>query len=170
MTEGPATLETQRLRLVPFATGDVEPAFGWLGDPVVMRYFPSGPDSSVDATRTRIDGYREHQLVHGFSKWVIRMRGQAEPIGDSGLLVLPQTGAIDLGFRLARPHWGQGLATEAATAWVRSAFEEHGLTELTAFTHTDNTASIRVLGKAGFSKTGAGRVMGMDAVTFVCRR
>jgi RimJ/RimL family protein N-acetyltransferase len=44
------------------------------------------------------------------------------PIGDSGLLLLKEYGWIDLGFRLAQSHWGKGLATAAALAWVRAAF------------------------------------------------
>lgn len=159
---------TERLRLLPFQENDVEAAFAWFGDPEVMRFVPNGPDASVEATRKRIDGYRLHQATHGFSKWVIRLRESVEPIGDSGLLVLDETKAIDLGFRLARPHWGRGLATEAAGAWVRVAFSDLGIARLTAFTHPSNVASIGVLRKLGFSPTGVQLIMRMDALTFAC--
>ncbi len=112
-------------------------------------------------------GYRQHQATHGFSKWVIRHSGSTEPIGDSGLLVLEEAGVIDLGFRLARPYWGHGFATEAAAAWVRVALLDLGLSRLTAFAHPSNVASLGVLRKVGFSPAGARQVMGMDAVTFV---
>jgi RimJ/RimL family protein N-acetyltransferase len=36
--------------------------------------------------------------------------------------MLKDYGWIDLGFRLAQPCWGKGLATEMASAWVRAAF------------------------------------------------
>ena len=163
-------IETDRLHLLPFQDSDVEAAFGWFGDPEVMRFVPSGPDMSLEATRKRVLDYRQHQVAHGFSKWVVRLRGSADPIGDSGLLVLEETSAIDLGFRLARPHWGRGFATEAAAAWVRVAFEDLGIETLTAFTHPSNVASVGVLRKVGFSPAGGRRVMGMDALTFAYQR
>jgi RimJ/RimL family protein N-acetyltransferase len=163
-------IETERLRLSPFAIDDVEAAVRWFSDPEVMQFVPSGPDGSMEATRRRVETYRQHQAAHGFSKWVIRQRGSAEPVGDSGLLVLEESGAIDLGFRLARPYWGRGFATEAAAAWIRVAFIDLGLVRLTAFTHPSNVASVGVLKKVGFSPTGAGRVMGMDALTFAYER
>ena len=164
------TIETERLQLQPFQEDDAEAAFGWFGDPLVMRFVPSGPDLSLEATRRRLHGYREHQAAHGFSKWAIRLRGSVEPIGDSGLLVLDATESIDLGFRLARPYWGQGFATEAASAWVRLAFERLGIDRLTAFTHPSNVASVGVLRKVGFAETGSRVVMGMQALTFAQER
>jgi hypothetical protein len=50
-------------------------------------------------------------------------------------------GFIDLGFRLAQPFWGQGLATEASCAWVRAAFDDFHIDRLTAFVHPENVAS-----------------------------
>jgi RimJ/RimL family protein N-acetyltransferase len=63
------------------------------------------------------------------------------PIGDSGLLLLKEYGWIDLGFRLAQSHWGKGLATEAALAWVRAAFGELQPERLTAMVHPENVIS-----------------------------
>ena len=160
-------IQTERLHLVPFTADDAEAAFGWFGDPEVMQFVPKGPDASLEATRRRIGNYRQHQVNHGFSKWVIRQRGSVEPIGDSGLLVFEELKGIDLGFRLARPYWGRGFATEAASAWVRVAFLDLGLSRLTAFTHPSNLPSVAVLRKIGFSPTGARQVMGIDALTFV---
>jgi RimJ/RimL family protein N-acetyltransferase len=164
------TIETERLQLRPFEEADAEAAFGWLGNPMVMRYVPNGPDPSLEATRRRVQGYRQHQAAHGFSKWVIRLKGLVEPIGDSGLLVLGETEAIDLGFRLAHPYWGQGFATEAAAGWVRMAFEHLGIERLTAFTDPSNIASAGVLRKLGFTETGSRVVMGMQALTFAHER
>ncbi len=159
-------IETSRTILKPFSEEDAEAAFGWLGDPAVMRYIPSGLDASVEDTRKRIAMYREHQAAHGFSRWVIRERTSGLLIGDSGLLALEAVGGIDLGFRLAVSHWGKGFATEVAKAWVHAAVEDLRLPRLVAFAHPQNVASLRVLERVGFRRTGAGRVMGMDAITF----
>ena len=66
-----ATIDTSRLILRPFESDDVEAAFGWLGDPTVMRFTPTGPDTSIEQTKARLANYQEHQTVHGFSKWII---------------------------------------------------------------------------------------------------
>ena len=72
-------IETGRLLLRPFEVADVEEAFGWFGDPVAMRFTASGPDASLEQTRVRIEGYRAHQVQHGFSKWLIVERASGRP-------------------------------------------------------------------------------------------
>jgi RimJ/RimL family protein N-acetyltransferase len=64
-------IDTQRLILRPFEVFDAEATFGWLRDPVVMRFTPAGADKSIEETKARLAGYVEHQKAHGFSKWLI---------------------------------------------------------------------------------------------------
>ncbi len=161
-------IQTERLHLRPFAEGDAEAAFGWFGDAEVMRLNVHGPDRSIEETRRRIERYREHQAAHGFSKWVVTRRESSAAIGDCGLMLLEELHSVELGFRLARRYWGQGLATEAALGWLRVAFGALGLPRVMAFTHPENLASAAVLRKLGFSRTATGQVMGMDALIFAC--
>ena len=58
--------------------------------------------------------------------------------------------SAELGYYVARPHWGQGIATEAARAVVRLGLDSMGCTTLTSRYHADNPASGRVLEKLGF--------------------
>jgi RimJ/RimL family protein N-acetyltransferase/predicted metal-dependent hydrolase len=162
-------IETRRLILRPFELDDVEAAFAWFCDPIVMRFTPSGPDTSIGQTKARLANYQEHQTDHGFSKWIVLDRHVGRPIGDSGLLVLQDYGWIDLGFRLAQPYWGQGLATEAAGAWVRAAFDDFHIDRLTAFVHPENVASIRVLKKLGFHAERCDTIMGTNSIVFSLR-
>ena len=164
------TIETQRLILRPFEETDAQVAFGWFGDPVVMRFVPSGPDQSIDQTKARIAKYRSHQTTHGFSKWIILERNSSKAIGDSGLLVLDDYGWIDFGFRLARSAWSRGFATEAAAAWIRAAFDEFHLDRLVAFTHPQNQASVHVLEKLGFQLQRRDTIMGMESIVFALAR
>ena len=161
-----ARIETNRLILRPFELSDTEAAFGWLGDPAVMPFTPSGPDKSIEETKTRLVGFVDHQQAHGFSKWVVLDRNSGVAIGDSGLVVLQDYGWIDLGFRFAQQYWGRGLATEAASAWVRAAFGEFRLKRLGALVHSGNVASIRVLEKVGFRQQRRDTIMGMDSIVF----
>ena len=162
----PESIETTRLILRPFTLSDAEIAFGWLGDPNVMQFTPAGADASLETTRRRIAMYMEHQTAHRFSKWIMFDRATGEPVGDAGLLVLKGSGNIDLGFRLARRYWGQGLATQVASAWIRAAFVDFRLNHLTAIAHPQNHASRRVLEKVGFRVQEVGQVVGMDAISF----
>jgi ribosomal-protein-alanine N-acetyltransferase len=159
-------IETDRLLMRPFELDDADLAYRWFGDERVMKYTPSGVDRSVQNTRERLDGYRAHQALHGFSKWLIVEHESGQPIGDAGLLILQELGWIDLGFRLAPAHWGKGLATEASSAWVRTAFNDLGIKRLGAFAHPDNAASIRVLSKLGFRSERRDTIMGMTSIYF----
>src|SRR5260370_36746635 len=131
-----------------------------------MRFTSTGPDISIGETRARLTQYENHQQAHGFSKWIILKAASGVAIGDSGLFVLPECGWIDLGFRLAQPYWGQGFATEAASAWVRVAFDEFRVDRLGAFAHPENVPSLRVLEKLGVLAERRETVMGMDSVVF----
>jgi RimJ/RimL family protein N-acetyltransferase len=159
-------IETNRLILRPFEPSDAEAAFGWFGDSVVMRFTPTGPDKSTEETKARLVSYAKHQLVHGFSKWLVLDRDSGVAIGDSGLLVLQDYSWVDLGFRFAQRYWGRGFATEAAFAWVGAAFDEFRVGQLGAFVNPQNIASIRVLEKVGFHAERRDMVMGMDSIVF----
>ena len=81
-------------------------------------------------------------------------RGDGSPklVGSCGLGRRP-SGAVELGYWIARPFWGCGFATEACTALIDIA-RTLGLTQLEASHFIDNPASARVLDKLGFESTG----------------
>jgi len=62
-----AKIETNRLILRPLELSDAEAAFGWFGDPVVMRFTPTGPDKSIEETKTRLVAFMDHQQAHGLA-------------------------------------------------------------------------------------------------------
>lgn len=159
-------IETVRLILRPFSDDDAVEAFSWFGDATVMRYTPSGPDRDVAQTTARIAMYRHHQSERGFSKWIITERSSGRPIGDAGLLFIEEYGWIDFGYRIARPYWGSGFATEAASAWVERAFGLPELSCLTAIVHPENSQSIRVLQKLRFVEECRQKVMGMNSIVY----
>jgi ribosomal-protein-alanine N-acetyltransferase len=143
-------IETERTRLRPFEETDAEPAHAWLSDPAVMRFIPRGADAALEDTQRRIAWYREHQTRFGFSKRIIVNRETGQAIGDSGLFYMPDGKRIELGYRLARSHWGMGLATEVGEAWLQW-FHRHFPDEpLFADVHADNLPSQRILSKLGF--------------------
>jgi RimJ/RimL family protein N-acetyltransferase len=81
-----------------------------------------------------------------------RTGGAPQLIGSCGLGRRP-SGAVELGYWIARPFWGRGFATEAATAMIGIAAALR-LRQLEASHFIDNPASARVLDKLGFESTG----------------
>jgi RimJ/RimL family protein N-acetyltransferase len=68
---------------------------------------------------------------------------------DDDLDALAEMPAVEIGWRLARPFWGCGYASEAATEAMKFGFESCGLQRLISIRHVDNTRSARVMEKLG---------------------
>jgi RimJ/RimL family protein N-acetyltransferase len=66
--------------------------------------------------------------------------------------LLPFTQAVEVAWRLARPYWGRGYATEAARASLDDGFDRLGLAEIVAYTVADNQASWRVMERLGMRR------------------
>ena len=81
-----------------------------------------------------------------------RTAGAPQLVGSCGLGRRP-SGAVELGYWIARPYWGRGFATEACAALVDIA-RTLGLPRLEGSHFLDNPASARVLEKLGFEPIG----------------
>lgn len=163
-------LETPQLYLRPFVPEDAPLALPWLTDAEIMRYMPTGQDFTLAQVEARVARYIAHQAQYGYSRWLAFERSSGLPIGDAGLLYLPATQEIELGYRVIQSHWGRGLATEMATTWLAQAFGPLGLTELIAFSHPDNIGSLRVMEKSGFSFLRHDQIAGMGVVVYAIRK
>ena len=79
-----------------------------------------------------------------------------EAAGGIGLMLHTDVERLsaELGYWLARPHWGRGIMTEAVRAFALDRMQHHGLVRLFAVPYARNAASCRVLEKAGFELEG----------------
>ncbi|MFF1821696.1 GNAT family N-acetyltransferase [Kribbella sp. NPDC058245] len=144
-------LTTDRLLLRQWRDSDREPFAALNADPEVMRYFPSvRPREESDAL---ID--RETALIadRGWGLWAMEVRETGQFIGFTGLAVptfeadfLP---GVEIGWRLAKGAWGNGYATEAASAVLDIGFGPAGLSEIISFTAATNVPSQRVMQRIG---------------------
>jgi len=76
-------------------------------------------------------------------------------IGDLGLFRLnEQHGRAEIGYVVAREHWGRGVATAAARAALEWSFETLRLHRVEAIVHPDNVGSVRMVEKLGFGREG----------------
>jgi RimJ/RimL family protein N-acetyltransferase len=149
------TIRTDRLHLRLWRDEDL-PAFAALNaDPKVMEFFPKLLDrAESDAFAARI---REGFDARGFGLWAVEVPGIADFIGFVGLSV-PQfeahfTPCVEIGWRLAREHWGRGYASEAARAALDFGFRGLGLDQIVSFTTLANWRSRRVMERIGMTRT-----------------
>ena len=151
-----APLETARLRLRTWRPSDLDPFAALNADSEVMQHFPS--TLSREETAAMISRIEAHFETHGYGFWVAELPHRAPFIGMIGLAVpsfeTSFTPCVEIGWRLARPWWGQGLATEGARAALAYGFEHLALPEIVSFTVPGNTRSRRVMEKLGFHYSG----------------
>ncbi len=147
----PITLRTPRLLLRPFREDDLAPFACLNADPEVMRFFPAPlPRAESDAFARRIMVRLD---ACGWGLWAVELPGLAPFVGFIGLneprFEAPFMPCVEIAWRLARAHWGRGLAPEGARAALGFAFGTLGLPEVVSFTNRHNAPSIRVMEKLG---------------------
>jgi RimJ/RimL family protein N-acetyltransferase len=152
--EGPV-LATERLLLRRWRAADAEPFARLNADPLVMEHFPATlSQAESDELIERMErSFREH----GFGAWAVEVLGSVALAGFVGLWpqnseLLPFAPAIEIGWRLGRDCWGQGIATEAATAALEFGFGELGLDEVVSFTTVANNRSRAVMERLGMQR------------------
>ncbi|MFT5442550.1 MAG: RimJ/RimL family protein N-acetyltransferase [Myxococcota bacterium] len=150
-------LRTKRLVLRDWRNEDLAPFAALNADPEVMEHFPSRLNrAESDAMVARIRG---HFKVHGVGLWATEETASGEFMGFVGLAIpdfeAPFTPCIEVGWRLAKPYWGKGYATEAAAAAMRFGFESYGRDEIVSFTVPANLRSRRVMEKLGLKRNSA---------------
>jgi RimJ/RimL family protein N-acetyltransferase len=144
------SLRTSRLLLRPWRDEDIAAFVEMSGDPLVMEHL-------LPAREDWVARARAHWDEHAFGQWVVELPGVAYFIGVVGLGVVsyqaPFTPAVEVAWRLARPYWGQGYATEAAKAALDYGFGKLGLSEIVALTVPANQRSRRVMEHLGMTRS-----------------
>ena len=125
-------LETPRLTLRPFVAGDAATVYPWMTDEEIQRYMPTGRDYNMEQVEARVARYMSYQDKYGYSRWLIFDRATGEAICDAGILHIAASGEDELGYRLIKARWGEGLATEVAKAWMEYAIDEYGFAGIIA--------------------------------------
>lgn len=148
--------ETERLRLRQWRPADREPFARLNADPRVMEFFPALLDRiASDAMANRL----ETQIAErGWGFWAVDVLGGENFIGFVGLHIpvpaIPCSPCVDVGWRLAFRHWGQGYASEAARGALHVGFELLDLSEIVSFTALQNRRSRAVMERLHMRETG----------------
>lgn len=140
-----AVIETERLILRPAVPADAEEMHAVMSDPVAMRYWSTVAHVDLAETQAWI-GKMIEGPGHGTADFLIEHDGVV--IGKAGGWMLPEVGYI-----LARSHWGRGLGQEAMRALIAHIFATHDIPALTADVDPRNAASLRLMERLGFRET-----------------
>lgn len=148
-------LSSARLRFEPFDARHFDGLQATNADPEVMRYI-SGRAETPDETRAMIARVQGRWAQRGYDWWSLLDAATGELVGAAGLYHLGQDPANEheIGWRLRRANWGQGLASEAARTILAHAFDAVGAPAVCAIRHPDNEASRRVMERLGMRPLG----------------
>jgi RimJ/RimL family protein N-acetyltransferase len=145
-----AEISTERLIMRGWRESDLAPWAAMNADPEVRRYL--GPLLTFEQASAWVLNFQDELDRYGFGFWALEVRASGEFIGFTGLRTLdeemPFTG-VELGWRLARPAWGHGYATEAGLAALAYGFDTRGLPEIVAVTMARNLRSRAVMRRIG---------------------
>ena len=142
-------LETGRLILDTWQTSDWTAFRPIATDPDVMRYITGGVPWTDDQVRAFVERQVKLYSERGFCRWKLLAKATGEMIGFCGVGFWRDAPDPEIGWWLARRYWGRGLATEAAAAALKDAFERVRLERITSVARPENAASIRVMKKLG---------------------
>ena len=147
-------ITTPRLVLREWRDGDRDTFAAMNGDPRVSEFLV-GPVTPADSD-DMVDRIERCWRERGYGLWAAERRDSGAFIGYVGLwpatFDAPFTPAVEVGWRLAYTHWGNGFATEGATEALRLGFEVMGMPEIVSFTAHQNIRSIRVMERLGMRR------------------
>ena len=150
----PFQLQTERLTLRFLAPEDAPALFRLFSDPEALRYWSSGPwlhhAQAVDNIEQTLNGYRD-----GSSLRLALLLPGGELIGTVTLYAFDRRNhRCEIGYMLARPHWGRRYMPEALAALIGYAFQTLELHRIEADIHPANVASGRILEGLHFRREG----------------
>lgn len=142
-------VRTARLRLRDFLATDFAAIQSYSADPKVTRYLFFGPRDE-QSTMEYLEGLLASQLEAPRTRFELAVEeaDSGRVIGACDLSVV-EPHVVDLGYMLGTRDWGKGFATEISTALIDAAFHELRAERVISTVDVNNSASIRVLEKAG---------------------
>jgi RimJ/RimL family protein N-acetyltransferase len=151
-------IATDRLVLRRFRESDAGTLSAYRSDPVVARFQSWAAPYSLDEARAAVVSFAAGDpLSPGWFQWAIERTSDRAHIGDLGVHRHENRMQAELGFTLALSFHGRGYATEAVRGILGHLFGVEGLHKVSAECDARNTASARVLERAGFTREGCRR-------------
>lgn len=154
-------LETERLILREIGPKDAHALFEIFSDPEVTITTDIYPLKSLAEADIMIEFMTNQFNYKSGLRWGISLKGEDKVVGTCGYNFFDERSRRgEIGYDLARPLWGKGIVTEAVSAIVQFGFDKIRLNRIEATTNLYNVASMKVLGKLGFTEEGILRQYG----------
>ncbi len=155
MLQAPVVIEGVRLRLRRSTPADAPWTYRAAHDAEVMRFMDWPAHRGEADARIYLDGCAARWDAGTEFHWIIERKPGADAIG--AIACRPKGHAVDFGYFLARPHWGQGLGGEAAQLLVGWLQRQREVLRIWATADAENARSAAVLLKAGLQREGVMR-------------
>ena len=154
--QGTQTIDTTRLILRRFTEHDAQDMFNnWATDHEVTRYLSWPVHTDVEVSKKILFGWIASYTNPEFYQWAIMLKDEQKVIGTISLITLSNNHEnCEIGYCIGRKYWGQGIVTEALQGVISFLFREVGFERISAFHHSENIASGRVMVKAGMQYEG----------------
>jgi [ribosomal protein S5]-alanine N-acetyltransferase len=148
--------ETDRFILREILASDINEMFELDSDSEVHKYLGNKPVRNKEQIENDINSIRQQYIDNGIGRWAIIDKATNQFIGWTGLkLVTEDTNNhknfYDIGYRLIKKYWGQGIATETAIASLEYAFDKLNIDRVYASAHCENEESNKILKKIGLN-------------------
>lgn len=151
-----APLETERLNLRPMEAGDLDFVFEHFSDPQVHKYLFDAEPTTTMSLAEEIVGFYADPAKTRCNRWVLVLKETGEPVGTCGFhRWFRMYSRAEIGYDLRPAHRGKGLMTEALTAAIAVGFDKMRLNRIEALIYVENTRSIAILERLGFTNEGA---------------
>jgi RimJ/RimL family protein N-acetyltransferase len=152
-------LRTERLLMRGFREEDLDALAEISADSEVTRWVGDPDGLSREDTWRRMAYFVGHWELRGFGQWALFERDSGLLVGRAGLLEPEGWPGLEVGWLVARPHWGRGYAPEAGRAsldWARDAL---GADHVISLIEPHNERSARVAEKLGMKVEGQTKIV-----------
>ena len=163
-------LETARLRLRPLTVADGGDLHRLFTLPGVRKYLWDDEIIPLEHAALIIEASVASLEAHGHGLWAVSLPDDDAFVGFCGFWHFHEPPELELLYGIAPDHWHKGLATEAANAMIRYGFDVLRFERIVASTDAANTASVRVMERAGLRFWKREMTNGLDTIYYCVDR
>ena len=144
--------QSERLSYVPVEQEHYDELRKIHTDPVVMQSI--GGVRSEAKSKENFQSYTQHWETNAFGMYVITEKATQKFVGFGGLRDEDDTDGIEISYVIKSEYWGKGYGTEMVSAFLDYAYAVLRQERVVAVVSSENTRSLAILLKLGFSNTG----------------
>ncbi|MBS0446076.1 MAG: GNAT family N-acetyltransferase [Proteobacteria bacterium] len=148
------TLLTKRLRLRSFRQSDLDAYAAMCADAEVMRHIGSGGPVERDMAWRQLALFAGAWALQGYGTWAIEERASGTLVGRTGFIHPEGWPGCEVGWLLARAHWGKGYAFEATAAAIGHGRVALGIGSSISLIRPGNDRSVALAERLGARSAG----------------